>query len=100
MKLMTLSVAVAVVSIAGCSSTPDRQVRIDCGATDVILTAEQGKTIQSVNAITETSSQEYATAVCATFEEIDASGFAEPTDATVVLTNGTELSAQLQASQQ
>ncbi len=76
------------------------QVRIDCGATDVILTEEQAETIMKVNSVTDTSSQEYATAVCELFKDVDAAGYEDPTDVKVMMPDGSELEAQIQVSQQ
>lgn len=86
--------------VAAGSSQAATQVRIDCGDTDVILTEEQAMTIRDVNSITDTSSAEYAAAVCDLFAGIDASGYENPTPVKVKMPNGSELEAEIQASQQ
>lgn len=76
------------------------QVRIDCGATDVILTEDQATIVGEASQVMDFTAAEFAAAVCDLFKDFDASGYADPTDVIVRMPSGVELAAQVQASQQ
>lgn len=94
------SITVAVLALAAASASAETQYRIDCGATDVILTEEQATIVGEASEVMDFTAAEFAAAVCDLFSEVDASGYAEPTDVTVIMPSGVELAAQLQTSQQ
>ena len=84
-------------ALAACGDRGPGTIRIDCGATDVIIEQDQA---QALLAGSGASAQETAVAVCNTFRNVDASAYTEPTNVTVRTPNGAEVSGQVQASQQ
>ncbi|XDA97133.1 hypothetical protein AB1M95_13555 [Sulfitobacter sp. LCG007] len=72
-------------------------IRIDCGATDVIVTEAQAEAFHAGSGGTYTSS---AQAVCASAGSVDASSYDEPTIATVYTANGAAVELLVQNSQQ
>lgn len=98
-RFSTVSIVVSLAALSACGS-PERQVRIDCGDTDVILTEDQARTVLEASALTDTSSREFAVAVCDLFKDFNSSALTDQTDVTVILPSGVELRGQVQASQQ
>ncbi|MFG6084226.1 hypothetical protein ACEUZ9_000475 [Paracoccus litorisediminis] len=71
-------------------------LRIDCGATDVIMTVDQAVVVKEN---TEMTAEEIAARTCEIFKDIDASAYTEPTDVTVTMPSGAQVKAKMQVSQ-
>ncbi|MFH5776050.1 hypothetical protein [Paracoccus broussonetiae] len=93
--LLTLASGIAILSVVS-AQAQDRELRIDCGATDVIMSADQALIVKEN---TEMTAEEIATRTCEIFKDIDASAYTEPTDVTVKMPSGAEVKAKMQVSQ-
>ena len=98
-RVHTLTIVASFAALSACGG-PETQVRVDCGATDIILTEDQARTILEASALTDTSSREFAVAACDLFKDFDSSALQEPTAVRVILPSGAELNGIVQASQQ
>ena len=97
MKTQALLIASAI-ALAACAGDPGQEpVRVDCGATDVIMTSDQANALLAGSG---NSAMDVARAICTAFADVDASGFTSPRDVTVLTANGAEVTGQVQASQQ
>ena len=100
MKTLARIAALGVLALGPVAAHAETQFRIDCGATDVILTEELAAIVGEASQMMDFTAAEFATAVCDLFKDFDASGYADPTDVTVKMPSGVELATQVQASQQ
>jgi hypothetical protein len=93
----TLIVAsgIALMSVVS-AQAQDRELRIDCGATDVIMSADTAVVIKEN---TDLTAEEIAARTCDIFRQVDASAYTEPTDVTVTMPSGAQVTAKMQVSQ-
>lgn len=80
-------------AMAACSK-PDATVRVDCGATDVLMSGALANEIRL-----QTTEALFAKEVCKTVKDVDASTYQQPTDVSVIMPNGKTYQVQLQVSQ-
>jgi hypothetical protein len=69
-------------------------LRIDCGATDVIMDADTASAIKA-----SSGEANFATDVCAVANKIDSSSYSDPQSVNVTMPSGNEYDVKLQASQ-
>lgn len=97
MKKLMLTVASGIALMSAVSAqAQDRELRIDCGDTDVIMSVDQAVVIKEN---TDMTAEEIAARTCEVFKDIDASAYTEPTDVKVTMPSGPEVSAKMQVSQ-
>lgn len=93
--LLTAASGVALLSVVS-AHAQGRDLRIDCGATDVIMSVDQTVIIKEN---TDMTAEEIAARACEIFKNIDASAYTEPTDVTVTMPSGAQVKAKMQVSQ-
>lgn len=94
MKSIWIMATLGLTALSACS-TSGQAVRIDCGATDVIVTGDQLEAMQ-VNA----GGTNVATDICVIADEIDSSSYTKPQSVNVTMPSGNQYDVELQASQQ
>ncbi|MCZ0961079.1 hypothetical protein [Paracoccus benzoatiresistens] len=97
MSKLTLAVAggIALLSVVS-AQAQDRELRVDCGATDVIMSVDQ---VVVIKENTDMTGEEIAARTCDIFRQVDASAFTEPTNVTVTMPSGAQVKAKMQVSQ-
>ncbi|MDW4498584.1 hypothetical protein R5H30_11370 [Sulfitobacter sp. D35] len=75
----------------------DGTIRIDCGDTDVLVSEAQAEAFLAGTGETYGTA---AAAVCASVTNVDASTYADPTEATIYTANGAAVDVLVQTSQQ
>lgn len=94
MRTLWILAAVGLTAIAACSNT-EKDLRVDCGQTDVVLTGKQANAIMA-----NTGSADFGTEICSVASRIDASSYTKPQKATVKMPSGNSYDVKLQVSQQ
>ena len=97
MSKLTLVAAsgIALLSVVS-AHAQGRDLRIDCGATDVIMNVDTAVIIKEN---TDMTAEEVAARTCEIFSQVDASAYTEPTDVTVTMPSGAQITAKMQVSQ-
>ena len=93
--MLTVASGIALLSVVS-AHAQDRDLRIDCGATDVIMSVDQAVVIKEN---TDMTAEQIAARTCEIFKDIDASAYTEPTDVTVTMPSGAQVMAKMQVSQ-
>ena len=93
MKSIWIIAAVGLTTLSACSS--GQSVRIDCGATDVIVSEDQ---LSAMNA--NAGDADVATSICKIANEVDSSSYTKPQSLTVTMPSGNQYNVEAQTSQQ
>ena len=96
MKSIWIIAASGLTALSACGdvgSAPD--LRVDCGATDVIIDPDTAAAIKA-----NTGEANFGTDVCAVANQIDSSSYSKPENVKVTMPSGNEYDVKLQSSQQ
>lgn len=93
MKSIWIITAVGLATLSACST--GQSVRIDCGATDVIVSEDQLNAMRS-----NAGEADVATSICLVANEVDSSSYTKPQSLNVTMPSGNQYDVKAQTSQQ